>query len=69
MVKFAIPEKLKSRKLWMSLLSASIVFCNQYFGLGLSENEVILIVTSLLSYVGVEGLVDVTKAKSTTTLG
>lgn len=58
----AFPERLKSRKLWLSLIAASIVFANKFWGLNLTENELMTVVGSLLSYVGIQGLADTAKA-------
>ena len=57
-MKFVIPERLKSRKLWVSLLAAVIVFANKYWNLDLKEQDLVLIVTALMGYVGMQGVND-----------
>ena len=57
-MKVVIPEKLKSRKLWVSLLAAVIVFANKYWNLDLKEQDLVLIVTALMGYVGMQGVND-----------
>lgn len=54
-------EKLKSRKLWMAIAAALVVFANNYFDLKLDMAEVLAIVSALLGYVLVEGANDITK--------
>lgn len=53
------PNSLKSRKFWLSLISAFIVFANKFWEMGLDEGEILTIVGSLLSFVLVEGIADV----------
>jgi len=58
-LKLKLPDALKSRKLWLSIISALIVFGNKYFSWDLDEKEVLTIVGSLLSFVLVEGVRDI----------
>lgn len=58
MAKIVIPERLKSRKLWISLLAAAIVFANKYWNMNLKEQDLVLIVTALMGYVGMQGVND-----------
>jgi len=60
--KFKFPERLKSRKFWLAIVSAIVVFGNRAFDWGLDEQEVLTIVGSLLSYVLVEGTADAVRA-------
>lgn len=59
-----IPESLQSRKLWLAIISALIVFLNKYLELDIKESEIMLIVGSLLSFVAVEGVADIKSRKS-----
>lgn len=54
-----VPERLKSRKLWLAVVAAVVAFGNAYFDWGLDPKEVWAILIPLLGYVGVEGLADV----------
>jgi len=56
------PERLKSRKFWLAVVSALVVFGNKAFDWGLDEQEVLTIVGSLLSFVLVEGVSDAVRA-------
>jgi len=55
----------KSRKLWLSIVGAFVAFSN---GMGwwgdvtMSTEQILLILTPLLAYVGVEGMRDVKEA-------
>lgn len=55
-------KRLLSRKLILAAVSALIVFGNKAFDWQLNEQEVLLIVGSLLSYVFVEGVRDSVEA-------
>ena len=60
--KFKLPKfpvALKSRKFWLCLASAFIVFGNKFYGWNLDEAEVTKIVSSFLSFVLIEGLADI----------
>ena len=52
-------DRLKSRKLWLSVISALLVILNKKLNLGLSDQDITLMVTSLLSFVVVEGGADI----------
>ena len=52
-------DRLKSRKLWLAVISALLVILNKKLNLGLSDQDIILMVTSLLSFVVVEGGADI----------
>lgn len=55
-------KRLLSRKLILSVVSALVVFGNRYWNWGLSEQEVMAVVISLLTFVGVEGWADAKRA-------
>ncbi len=57
------PDKLKSRKLWLSLLSAVLPILNDHFEWGLDVPTMIAFVGSLLTWVIVEGGVDMSRAE------
>ena len=54
-----ISPKLKSRKLWLSLIAAVFPILNQTFGWGLDEQAVMKVIISLLAFVFVEGGADI----------
>lgn len=54
-----VPEQLKSRKLWLALVAAGVAFANGFFDMGLTTEQVITVMTPLLTYIGVEGLADI----------
>lgn len=58
-----IPESLKSRKFWMAILSAAVVFCNEFFGWDLKIEQIIAIVAPILAYITVEGIADIKSRK------
>lgn len=57
-----IPDQVKSRKLWLSLIAAAVAFGNAMWNWGLSQEEVWTIVMPLLAYIGVEGTRDAVEA-------
>ena len=57
-MKFKLSKKLQSRKLWVAVLAALVVFANRYFDLGLSETDINKIVFALVSYIVAEGTAD-----------
>lgn len=57
-----IVSRLSSRKLWLALLAAGVVFGNRYFNWNLKEDDVLKIVGSLLSFVLIEGTKDTVEA-------
>ena len=61
MIKLKVPEKLKSRKFWLALVAAFVAFANSYWDLGFSQDQVWAVIIPLLAYIGIEGLVDITK--------
>ena len=60
----SVPDRLKSRKLWLAVISALLVILNKKLNLGLSDSDIILMVTSLLSFVVVEGGADIMERRS-----
>jgi uncharacterized membrane protein len=63
-IKFAIPDRLRSRKFWLAIASAVIVFLNKAYDWGLDEKEILAIVASLLSFVLVEGYADIKRTEN-----
>lgn len=53
-----IPDRLKSRKLWLAVLASVVTFGNYYLGWGLTVQEVTQVISPLLAYIGAEGLAD-----------
>lgn len=56
-------KRLLSRKFILALVAALVVFGNNAFDWGLNQQEVLTIVGSLLSFVFVEGSIDLKRAK------
>ncbi len=54
----AVPNQLKSRKLWLSLVAAFVSFGNGMWDWGLSNEEVGAVVLPLIAYIGVQGVAD-----------
>lgn len=54
-----IPEKLKSRKLWLAVLAGSVVFINKLFDLDLKVEEIIAIISPIMLWIGVQGAADI----------
>lgn len=57
--KIKIPENLKSRKLWIAIGAGALVFCNRYFELKLTEEDLAKILTMLGAFIAVEGGADI----------
>lgn len=51
-------ERFKSRKFILAVVAALVVFVNRAFGLELREDDVLMIVGALISYILVEGARD-----------
>lgn len=52
-------QALKSRKLWLAVVSALVVFCNSMFGWGITDDQIWQILTPILGFITVEGTADV----------
>ena len=52
----------KSRKLWLAIVGAFVAFGNAYWTLGMTVEQVMLILTPILVYIGVEGIKDIKTA-------
>jgi len=63
-MKFKVSPRLKSRKFWMAIASAAIVFLNSAYDLGLNEKEVLMVIGSLWTFIGAEGAADVARARN-----
>ena len=50
-----IPVQLRSRKLWLAIIAALVAFGNAMFEWGLTTEQVLTVITPLLTYIGVEG--------------
>lgn len=53
-----MPERLKSRKLWVALITAVVIFLNDVFEFGLDEATITALVTTAVGYVLGQGAVD-----------
>lgn len=53
-------EKLKSRKLWVTLVAGIVVALNDAFGFGLDKDTIYSLVSLVVGYVFSQGIVDVT---------
>ena len=49
---------LKSRKFWLAIVAALVVFGNNFFGWGLTDDQVWTFLTPILAFIGVEGAAD-----------
>lgn len=56
-------KKLGGRKLVAGIVSALVVIANDYYNLGLSPVEVILALSNLTAFIGVEGAADLFERK------
>lgn len=52
-------DRLKSRKLILSIAASAVALLNSTFNLGLDTEQVITVITPLLAYIGVEGVADI----------
>ncbi len=55
-------ERLKSRKLWITVLTAALIAFGEEIGLDLSERDMMYLVGVVLGYLGVQGVADVKEA-------
>ncbi len=53
-----MPDKLKSRKLWVSLIAAVLIVFNDAFEFGLDSTTITAIVSTVVGYVLGQGAVD-----------
>jgi uncharacterized membrane protein len=51
-------DKLKSRKLWVTVLYAIFVFVNEFFGIGLDDADLTRFAAVVVGYVLSQGMVD-----------
>lgn len=59
-------DRLKSRKLILSVVASIVPFLNSTFNLGLDTEQVLTVITPLLAYVGVEGVADIMERGTST---
>ena len=55
-------EKLKSRKLWMTVLSVALVACADMFGMPLDSETLAFVQNTVMTLIGGQSLVDTSKA-------
>ena len=55
-------ERLKSRKLWITVITAAIIAFGDEFGIELDMEELIALGGIVLAYLGVQGTADVKEA-------
>lgn len=55
-------EAFKSRKFLLALAGAIVAFGNAMFDWGISQDQMMLIMTPILTYIGVEGVRDIREA-------
>ena len=55
-------ERLKSRKLWITVIVSAIIAFGEEFGLDLDREELIALGGIVLAYLGVQGTADVKEA-------
>lgn len=58
MKNITIPDRLKSRKFILAIIAATIAFCNSFFDLGLTNEEIAEITKPFLIFIGAEGFAD-----------
>lgn len=58
-------DSLKSRKFLLSILAATIAFLNSNLNLGLSVQQVLIVIAPLLTFVGIEGIADIVQRAKT----
>lgn len=63
-MKKSIINGLHSRKLWLALIAGFIAFGNGLWGWGLTTGQVWTVIAPLLSFIGVEGVKDITSTNS-----
>lgn len=54
-----LPKNLKSRKLWLAIIAATIAFGNAMWDWGFTLEQVWTILTPFLMFIGVEGAADI----------
>lgn len=54
-------KRISSRKFLLALIGAFIPVLNRQLEIGLSENEILMILGIIASFIGVEGVLDLTK--------
>jgi len=60
----SIPDKLKSRKFILAVVTALLIIANEGLNLNIPEDAVIKIVQLVIAYIGIEGVADaVSRAK------
>ena len=55
-------ERIKSRKLWITVLTAALIAFGEEIGLNLDERDMMYLVGLVLGYLGIQGVADVKKA-------
>lgn len=60
----AIPDQLKSRKLWITIIAGAAVTFAQKFGIELDTDQLISLGLMVAAYVGGQSVVDKQKVKS-----
>ena len=51
-------DKLKSRKLWMTVFGSAVVAFGEQFGIELDTEQIIAISGMILAYLGTQGVID-----------
>lgn len=59
-----VPERLKSRKFWITVVTGLVVTLNDALGIGLDEDTITQVVTVVAAYVVGQGVVDATISNS-----
>ena len=55
-------ERLKSRKLWITVATATLIAFGEEVGLNLDEKDMMYLVGLVLGYLGIQGVADVKEA-------
>lgn len=56
-----IPTGLQSRKFWVAVISAVVVFLNAAYDWGLKQDEVMQMLAPILLWITAEGVADIKK--------
>jgi len=54
----SIPDKLKSRKFILAVVTALLIIANEGLNLNIPEDAVLKIVQLVIAYIGIEGVAD-----------
>jgi len=56
-----VPKKLRSRKLWVAIITALAVFLNEVFGIEIDAENLLMVVLPIVAYILGESWIDAKK--------